>query len=71
MRFRLVPTDDKFFDLFIDTAHNVHNCALLLQKMVENLVDSGAQRDAILAAVAVNFILSGIAQAIPVYGLAL
>lgn len=50
MRFRLVPTDDKFFDLLVETAHNVHECAQLLQKMVENLADAGAHRDAILGA---------------------
>lgn len=49
MRFRLVPTDDRFFDLFLEIAHNVNDCAVLLQKMVDNLSDSGARRDAILA----------------------
>jgi predicted phosphate transport protein (TIGR00153 family) len=49
VRFRLVPTDDKFFDLFLETAHNVRDCALMLQKMVENLDDAGKYRDSILA----------------------
>ena len=34
MRFKLVPTDDKFFDLFNDAAANAHECAKRLQVLV-------------------------------------
>lgn len=34
MRFRLVPTDDKFFELFNDSAENVARCARVLQKLL-------------------------------------
>ncbi len=37
MRFRLVPTDDRFFDLFLDAARNLSDCALLLDKMVGDM----------------------------------
>jgi predicted phosphate transport protein (TIGR00153 family) len=34
MRFRLVPTDDRFFDLFIDSAKNAEECARRLLALV-------------------------------------
>jgi predicted phosphate transport protein (TIGR00153 family) len=40
MRFRLVPTDDRFFDLFIDSAKNAEECARRLLHLVS---DPGAK----------------------------
>src|SRR5436190_12221973 len=37
MRFRLLPTDDRFFDLFNDAATNAAECA----KHLRNLIDAG------------------------------
>ncbi len=37
MRFRLVPTDDKFFDLFSQSAANAARCARALQALVSDL----------------------------------
>lgn len=37
MRFRLVPTDDRFFDLFVDSAKNLRDAAEELQKMLGDL----------------------------------
>lgn len=34
MRFRLVPTDDHFFELFNHSAQNVHDCALALRELL-------------------------------------
>ncbi len=34
MKFRLVPTDDKFFELFDQSADNVARCARVLQKLL-------------------------------------
>ncbi|HEX6596543.1 MAG TPA: DUF47 family protein [Acidimicrobiales bacterium] len=36
MRFRLVPTDDKFFELFDQSADNVARCARVLQKLLSD-----------------------------------
>jgi uncharacterized protein len=37
VRFRLVPVDDKFFDLFKQAAGNVHDCAQSLSNLVDTL----------------------------------
>ena len=37
MRFRLVPTDDKFFELFEDSAGNASRCARALQELLADL----------------------------------
>ena len=37
MRFRLVPTDDRFFDLFCEAAANSLECARRLQELVGDL----------------------------------
>ena len=37
MRFRLVPTDEKFFELFCDSASNAARCARALQGLVGDL----------------------------------
>jgi predicted phosphate transport protein (TIGR00153 family) len=34
MRFRLVPTDDRFFDLFSDSARNAEECARRLRELL-------------------------------------
>jgi len=34
VKFRLVPTDDRFFELFNDSAENVARCARVLQKLL-------------------------------------
>ncbi len=34
MRFRLVPTDDHFFELFNRSAQNVHTCAIALRELL-------------------------------------
>jgi predicted phosphate transport protein (TIGR00153 family) len=36
MRFRLVPTDDRFFDLFSDSARNAEECARRLRELLAN-----------------------------------
>jgi predicted phosphate transport protein (TIGR00153 family) len=36
MRFRLVPTDDRFFDMFIDSARNAELCARRLFDLVND-----------------------------------
>ena len=36
MRFRLVPTDDRFFDLFSESARNAHACAERLLELVHD-----------------------------------
>jgi predicted phosphate transport protein (TIGR00153 family) len=35
VRFRLLPTDDKFFELFIDAASNVGDCARQLRALLD------------------------------------
>jgi uncharacterized protein Yka (UPF0111/DUF47 family) len=56
MRFRLLPTDEGFFDLFSDAARNVADCARLLAKLfddpanpsvVDEVVDCERRGDAI------------------------
>jgi predicted phosphate transport protein (TIGR00153 family) len=44
-----VPTDDRFFDLFLDAAKNLADCASLLDKMVGDLANAGEIRDRIRA----------------------
>ena len=39
MRFRLVPTDDKFFELFSQSAANVARCARALQELLADIGD--------------------------------
>ncbi len=46
MRFRLLPTDDRFFDLFDEVAANVHECAQHLRQALE-----ASDRDTAVAAV--------------------
>jgi uncharacterized protein Yka (UPF0111/DUF47 family) len=36
VRFRLVPTDDRFFTMFSDAARNVAACARVLQSLIDN-----------------------------------
>ena len=43
MRFRLVPTDDRFFDLFSEAAVNTHECSLRLHDLVGDLGDVAAK----------------------------
>ena len=47
MRFRLVPTDDRFFSLFLDAARNLERAARELEEMVGDLADSKSRRDGI------------------------
>ena len=39
MRFRLVPTDDGFFDLFRDSSQNVVECAQRLKELIDDFND--------------------------------
>jgi predicted phosphate transport protein (TIGR00153 family) len=47
MRFRLVPTDDRFFALFLDGVRNVERSAVALEDMVGDLTSRKTKRDAI------------------------
>jgi predicted phosphate transport protein (TIGR00153 family) len=47
MRFRLVPTDDRFFGLFLDGVRNVETSAVALEDMVGDLTSRKIKRDAI------------------------
>jgi len=47
MRFRLVPTDDRFFALFLDAARNLEHAARELEAMLGDLGDSKPRRDGI------------------------
>ena len=42
MRFRLIPTDEGFFDLFADTAGNVAQCAAALARVMSDPADQAA-----------------------------
>ncbi len=44
MRFRLLPTDEKFFELFNDAAANVAQCARLLRDAISNGDTSAHER---------------------------
>ncbi|HEX8004598.1 MAG TPA: DUF47 family protein [Mycobacteriales bacterium] len=48
MRFKLVPTDDTFFDLFGDSAANAHDAALRLQELVRDYTDVAAKHEAVV-----------------------
>ena len=48
MRFRLVPTDDKFFELFSQSAANVARCARALQELLADIGDLPAKIDVIM-----------------------
>ncbi len=48
MRFKLVPTDDKFFDLFVEAAQNAHECAKGLQVLVGDFTDIGTKHAAVV-----------------------
>jgi hypothetical protein len=50
VRFKLVPTDDKFFDLFTDAAQNAHECAKALQVLVSDFTDIGTKHSAVVRA---------------------
>ena len=41
MRFRLLPTDDRFFDLFNEAAQNAAECATHLRELIDD--DTGAR----------------------------
>jgi len=47
VRFKLVPTDDKFFDLFNDAAVNAAACARALKALVDDFTDVQAKHDAV------------------------
>jgi len=49
MRFRLVPTDDKFFDLFSQSATNVARCARALQALLADMDDLPAKIAVVMA----------------------
>lgn len=48
MRFKLVPTDDKFFDLFNESAANAHDAARCLQALVNDFTDISAKHEAVV-----------------------
>ena len=43
MRFRLLPTDDRFFELFNDAAPNVAECGRRLRELLEQPSGGGAR----------------------------
>jgi predicted phosphate transport protein (TIGR00153 family) len=47
MRFKLVPTDDTFFDLFSESAANAHDAAQRLQALVGDFTDVAAKHAAV------------------------
>jgi predicted phosphate transport protein (TIGR00153 family) len=47
MRFRLVPTDDRFFALFLDGVRNLEQGAVALEDMAGDLSNRKTKRDAI------------------------
>jgi len=47
VRFKLVPIDDKFFDLFNDAAVNAASCARALKALVDDFADVQAKHDAV------------------------
>ncbi|MCA1692338.1 MAG: DUF47 family protein [Actinobacteria bacterium] len=49
MRFRLVPTDDRFFELFSDSATNAAKCARALQSLVADVEDVPAHLEEVMA----------------------
>jgi len=48
-RFRLVPTDDRFFDLFEEAASNAVHCAERLREMLDNLAEAPAGHQRVVA----------------------
>lgn len=48
MRFKLVPTDDRFFDLFNDSAANVAEAARRLRTLITDFTDAKAKHDAVV-----------------------
>ena len=48
MRFKLVPTDDKFFDLFSESAANARDASLRLQELVHDFTDVAAKHEAVV-----------------------
>jgi hypothetical protein len=48
MRFKLVPTDDHFFDLFSDSAVNAAEAAKRLRALVSDFSDVKAKHDAVV-----------------------
>jgi predicted phosphate transport protein (TIGR00153 family) len=48
MRFRLVPTDDRFFDLFTDSARNAEECALRLRDFLADPSDAEAKHSLVV-----------------------
>ncbi|MFN2504130.1 MAG: DUF47 domain-containing protein [Acidimicrobiales bacterium] len=49
MRFRLVPTDDRFFELFSDSATNAAKCARALQELVADVEGVPAHLEEVMA----------------------
>jgi predicted phosphate transport protein (TIGR00153 family) len=49
MRFRLVPTDDKFFQLFSQSAANVARCARALQALLADIESLPTMIDVVMA----------------------
>lgn len=49
MRFRLVPTDEKFFELFNQSAANVARCARALQALLADMDDLPARTAVVMA----------------------
>ena len=48
MRFRLVPTDDRFFTLFCDSAENVAECARRLRDLLTDFTDVDAKHSKVI-----------------------
>lgn len=48
MRFRLIPTDDRFFGLFSDAARNADECARRLRELVGDLSDVASKHSRVV-----------------------
>ena len=62
MRFRLVPTDDRFFELFSESALNVAECARRLQDLVVDFTDT---RDKLLTYAKVGLLAPSLGRELP------
>ena len=48
MRFKLVPTDDKFFELFSESAANAYDASVRLQELVNDFTDVAAKHEQVV-----------------------
>ncbi len=48
MRFKLVPTDDRFFDMFSESAANAADCAQRLRALITDFTDVAGKHEAVV-----------------------